>query len=56
MAQVKEITSTAKTVFVMLDSNHETNHVRQEIALYCPLTTVGSYCLVQDGKLSRIGW
>ncbi len=35
-------------VLVCLDSNHTHDHVRQELELYAPLTSVGSYCVVFD--------
>ena len=38
-------------MLVVLDSNHEYTHVAKEIAAYCPLVTVGSYCVVEDTKL-----
>ncbi len=28
-------------------------HAQQELDLYCPLVSVGSYCVVEDMKLSR---
>ncbi len=35
-------------VLVCLDSNHTHDHVRKELELYAPLTSVGSYCVVFD--------
>ena len=35
-------------VLVCLDSNHTHDHVRNELELYAPLTSVGSYCVVFD--------
>ena len=46
--QVKEITAKKKKVLVCLDSNHTHEHVLEELKLYAPLTTVGSYCVVFD--------
>jgi cephalosporin hydroxylase len=43
------IVAAAGTVMVILDSLHSTHHVRQEIALYAPFVTRGSYLLVEDG-------
>jgi len=46
--QVKQIASTRKKVMVCLDSNHTHAHVLQELSLYAPLTSKGSYCVVFD--------
>jgi cephalosporin hydroxylase len=37
-----------KSVLVILDSMHTHDHVLRELALYAPLVTVGSYCVVLD--------
>ena len=37
-----------KTVLVSLDSNHTHEHVLEELKLYAPLVTPGSYCIVFD--------
>lgn len=46
--QVREIASTKKKIMVCLDSNHTHEHVYNELKLYAPLTTKGSYCVVFD--------
>ena len=46
--QVKAIVSKKKTIMVCLDSNHTHEHVLQELKLYAPLTSAGSYCVVFD--------
>jgi cephalosporin hydroxylase len=37
-----------KTVMVVLDSNHSHDHVLEELKLYAPLVTSGSYVVVFD--------
>jgi cephalosporin hydroxylase len=37
-----------KSVVVILDSSHATEHVRRELDLYAPFVPVGSYLIVQD--------
>lgn len=37
-----------KNIMVFLDSNHTHDHVLQELELYAPLVTKGSYCIVWD--------
>ncbi|NQV78225.1 MAG: cephalosporin hydroxylase family protein [Lutibacter sp.] len=48
VSQVREIASRKKKIMVCLDSNHTHEHVYNELKLYAPLTTVGSYCIVFD--------
>jgi cephalosporin hydroxylase len=48
VSQIKEIASSKKKIMVCLDSNHTHEHVYNELKLYAPLTTVGSYCIVFD--------
>ncbi|QBF29802.1 cephalosporin hydroxylase family protein [Thalassococcus sp. S3] len=48
ITQVREIASAHTRILVCLDSNHTHDHVRQELELYAPLTSVGSYCVVFD--------
>ena len=48
VAQVKNIAKDKKTILVSLDSNHTHEHVLEELRLYAPYTSVGSYCVVFD--------
>lgn len=54
VAQVQAIAAEYKTVLVILDSNHTHAHVRSELEVYAPLTTVGSYCVVFDTVIEDI--
>jgi len=46
---VRMAVGSAGTVLVMLDSNHSESHVLQELELYGPLVTPGSYIVAHDG-------
>jgi cephalosporin hydroxylase len=46
--QVRARASGKKRVLVALDSNHTHAHVLEELRLYAPLVTPGSYCIVFD--------
>lgn len=46
---VRQSVGDAKTVMVVFDSNHTHAHVLQELDLYGPLVTPGSYMVVHDG-------
>lgn len=46
--QVKAVASGAQKVLVILDSNHTHEHVLEELQLYSPLVSSGSYCVVFD--------
>ena len=47
-ALVREQAAGTKCRMVVLDSNHTHDHVKQELALYSPLVTRGSYLVVFD--------
>lgn len=46
--QVKAKAQGKQRVLVCLDSNHTHDHVLDELEVYAPLTSVGSYCVVMD--------
>jgi cephalosporin hydroxylase len=48
ISEVSEIASTKKRIMVFLDSNHTHQHVLEELKLYSPFVTKGSYLVVFD--------
>ena len=48
IAQVKEVARNHQRIMVFLDSNHTHQHVLEELELYAPLTSKGSYCVIFD--------
>jgi len=46
--QVKAHAEGHERIMVFLDSNHTHEHVLEELELYAPLTSKGSYCVVWD--------
>lgn len=48
VAKVHELARGRKRILVTLDSNHTHDHVAQELALYSPFVTKGSYLVVFD--------
>ena len=45
----KRVEAADGPAFVILDGNHDRDHVAQELELYAPFVTPGSYLLSQDG-------
>jgi cephalosporin hydroxylase len=56
LAAVREHVEHARgrPVMVILDSLHTAAHVREEMELYAPFVTPGSFMLVQDGVVDRL--
>ncbi|MBI4576891.1 MAG: hypothetical protein HY722_11575, partial [Planctomycetes bacterium] len=44
----------ARTVMVVLDSNHSTDHVLREMTAYHGMVTPGSYLVVMDGAAAHV--
>jgi cephalosporin hydroxylase len=51
LAQVKAQVKSGETVLVILDSNHSYAHVAEELRLYSPLVSQGSYIVATDGVM-----
>jgi len=49
-----ELPSLRTTVMVVLDSNHTHDHVLQELKLYSPLVSLGSYIVVFDTSIEYL--
>ena len=55
LAQVREIVK-GKTVMVIADSDHEKNHVLNEMRAYAPFVTKGSYFVAEDSLNDVMHW
>ncbi|KAL6750792.1 cephalosporin hydroxylase-domain-containing protein [Haematococcus lacustris] len=55
VAQMRRAAAAATRVLVLLDSDHSSKNVQEELDAFCLLVTPGSYCVVQDTKMSRWG-
>ena len=51
----REVDATDGPVMVILDGNHDRDHVAAELEIYGPMVTVGSYLLSQDGVIDVLG-
>jgi cephalosporin hydroxylase len=52
MVQVRTRVAGASRVMVILDSDHKKDHVLDELRLYSPLVTRGSYLIVEDTNIN----
>lgn len=55
LTAVRRFAAGRQRVMVVLDSNHTEDHVLQELALYAPLVTNGSYLVVCDTIVEDLG-
>lgn len=52
--QVKQHIKPGEKVLILLDSNHLKDHVSQELELYAPLVSTGSYIVACDGIMQQV--
>ncbi len=54
VADVRSRIAPGERVLVILDSNHTKAHVLEELRVYAPLVTPGSYIVAMDGYMMRL--
>jgi cephalosporin hydroxylase len=52
--RVRSLVRPGETVMVILDSNHQRDHVLAELKAYSPLVSVGSYIVAEDGIMEQV--
>jgi cephalosporin hydroxylase len=52
LERVKEQVSAGSSVLVILDSDHSRDHVLEELRVYGPLVSKGSYLIVEDTNVN----
>jgi len=52
VGSVERLVGDRQPVLVILDSNHERDHVLDELRLYAPLVSPGSYVIVEDSNIN----
>ena len=52
--EVKSLIKPDEKTMVVLDSNHEKQHVLAELRTYSPIVSVGSYIVAMDGIMERL--
>ena len=55
VAKVRASVGDARTVLVILDSNHTAEHVAAELKAFAPMVTLDSYVVAMDGAQAHVG-
>ncbi|MBT7690634.1 MAG: cephalosporin hydroxylase [Gemmatimonadales bacterium] len=53
-AQIADMASAVDNVMVCLDSNHTHAHVLDELEIYAPMVSIGSFCIVFDTLIEEL--